>query len=79
MSMSRRALGLTDFQLRLVWRAAGTLPLERRDQFLKDIAARLGESNVTIPAVKAAIGVALSRTTGLFLCDSASVPEKEKS
>jgi hypothetical protein len=71
----RRALALTDNQLRLVERAARSLPLERRDEFLRDVAARLGEAPTTA-AIEAAIGAFFERTP-VFLCDSAPAANKE--
>jgi len=67
------ALRLTDHQLGLVRRAAGSLPVDRRDAFLRDVAGRLGEAPTTI-AVEAAIGAFFERVP-VFLCDSA---KKEK-
>ena len=60
-------LALSDMQLRLVERAAAHLPPERREGFLQDLAARLGEMPTTL-AVESAIGTALEQTA-VFMCD----------
>ena len=54
------SLALSDVQLRLVERAAAHLAPERREGFLRDLAALLGEMP-TMLAVEAAIGTALER------------------
>jgi hypothetical protein len=64
----RRAVAFTDFQLRLVERAARSLPIEARDAFLKSVADRLS-GDPSDAAVNSAINVALDRLP-LFVCDS---------
>ena len=65
----KRALALTDQQLRLVERAARSLPVARRDQFLQAVAAQLVGTPAD-PAVEQAVNVALDRVQPVFLCDS---------
>ena len=69
----RGSLALSEAQMRLVQRAAASLPVERRDQFLLDVAARLGDGPTRL-AVEAAIGAAVERTA-MFLCDRAATME----
>jgi hypothetical protein len=67
----RRALALTDHQLRPVQHAARSLPVAQRDSFLQAVAAQL----VGTPAdhaVEEAVNVALDRAQPVFLCDSAA-------
>ena len=78
MSTSRRALGLTDFQLLMLKRAAAGLPGHERDGFLRAGAAKLtGEPSND--AVTQAINLSLDAMASheVFLCDAASVPKKE--
>ena len=56
------SLDLSDVQLRMVERAATSLPVERRAEFLQDVASRLGEGTPSTPAVEIAVGAALERT-----------------
>lgn len=56
-------LALSDTQMRQLQRAAGTLPVGRRDQFLRTVAKQLGEGSPSTPAVEAAIGIALDRVS----------------
>jgi hypothetical protein len=58
------ATRLTTEQLMLVQRAASTLPVTRRDEFLRAVAARLGDRPST-PAVELAISLALHRKVAL--------------
>jgi len=69
----RRALALTEDQMRLVERAARGLAVEARDGFLKTVADHL-TGDPSDDAVVAAVNVALDRLA-LFLCDGA--PTKE--
>jgi hypothetical protein len=73
--MTRPPLALSDAGLKLIERAARSLPLERRDEFLRDVAARLGEAPTTA-AIEAAIGAFFERTP-VFLCDSAPAKKEE--
>ena len=72
------ALALSDYQLLLVRRAAAALPPQLRDGFLHDLAARL-TGQPSDAAVNEAINVLFDRAvvTPVYLCDSASVREKE--
>jgi hypothetical protein len=54
-----RALALSDSQLALLKRIAARLPVSRRDEFLRRVAARLGEGMPSTPAVETAIDQAL--------------------
>ena len=65
----KRALALTDQQLRLVQRAARSLPVARRDSFLQAVAAQLAGTPAD-PAVEQAVNVALDQEQPVFLCDS---------
>ena len=56
----RRALALSDAGLKLIERAARSLPVDRRDEFLRDVADRLGEAP-TMLAIEAAIGAFFER------------------
>jgi hypothetical protein len=56
----RRALALTDHQLRLVRHAARSLPVARRDRFLRAVAAQLAGTPAD-SAVEQAVNVALDR------------------
>jgi len=72
------ALALSDYQLLMVKRAAAALPARMRDGFLRGLAERLiGQPSDA--AVNAAINVLLDRAvvTPAYLCDGASVPNKE--
>lgn len=65
---ARTLLALTDRQLGLIKHAASALPVDQRDQFLRDIAKRLaGEPSDA--AVAEAVNVTLNRTS-VFLTDS---------
>jgi hypothetical protein len=71
----RRAVAFTDFQLRLVERAARGLAVEARDGFLKTVADHLN-GDPTDAAVNAAVNIALDRPrVPVFLCDK---PAKEE-
>lgn len=64
-------LSLSDRQLRMVQRAAATLPVSSRDEFMRGIASHLGCSP-TDDAVRMAIGAQLAiNRIPTFLCDSA--------
>jgi hypothetical protein len=65
---------LTDFQMRLVERAARGLGVEVRDNFLKTVADHLN-GDPSDAAVNAAINIALDRLP-LFLCDN--TPAKQE-
>jgi hypothetical protein len=65
----RHALALTDQQMRLVERAARSLPVAQRDQYLQAVAAQLAGTPAD-PAVEEAVNVALDRVQPVFLCDS---------
>ena len=65
----RRALALSDDQMRRVERAARGLAVEARDGFLKTVADHLS-GDPSDAAVNAAVNIALDRLA-LFLCDSA--------
>jgi len=71
----RRALALAERQMRLVMDAARSLPVDRRDEFLCDVAGRLGEAP-TMLAIEAAIGAFFERMP-VFLCDSAPAKKEE--
>jgi hypothetical protein len=73
----KKPFALGDTQLKIIMRAASTLPPERRDQFLRDLAARLGDQPSPL-AVEAAINTALT-CVPVFLCDSASTPKEPPS
>jgi len=53
--MRQHPLALSDAGLKLIERAARSLPVARRDEFLRDVAARLGDAP-TMLAIEAAIG-----------------------
>jgi hypothetical protein len=60
----RRALALTDWQLAFVRRGAATLPVHRRDAFLRAIAERLaGEPSDS--AVIEAVNLGLDAATAI--------------
>lgn len=64
----RRALGLDERQMRMIMDVARSLPVARRDEFLRDISAHLGEAP-TMLAIEAAIGAFFERTPA-FSCDA---------
>jgi hypothetical protein len=72
----RAALALTDLQLRLVQRAARSLPVGQRDSFLQAVAAQLAGVPAD-SAVEAAVNVALDRVHPVFLCDSAATEKTD--
>jgi hypothetical protein len=55
----RSPLALSDLQLKLLERAASTLPVEQRDSFLQQVALQLC-GQPSIPAVETAIDRALA-------------------
>ena len=63
--MSLRPLALTDMQLTILQRAAGSLPIEQRDRFLQQVAAQLRGQPAT-HAVEVAVGRALATN---YFCD----------
>ena len=66
-----KPLRFTDSQMRQLQRAAATLPVGRRDAFLRAVAKQLGAGTPAMPAVVAAIRGALDRvSTSIFLCDA---------
>jgi hypothetical protein len=66
----KRALSLSDHQLRFVRNAARAVSVPLRDQFLHDVAARLaGASEPSDVAVTEAINNVLDRTS-VFLNDA---------
>jgi hypothetical protein len=68
--MRQHLLALSEGALRLVTRAAGRLPVERRAVFLQDVASRLGEGAVSYRAVEIAIEGALSAAAPEFLSNA---------
>jgi hypothetical protein len=73
--MRQHALALSESALKLVTRAAGHLPVERRAVFLQAVAARLGEGTPSFRAVEIAIEAALNVSVPAFLRDN--VPKEE--
>jgi len=69
----RRALALSDDQMRRVERAARGLKVEARDGFLKTVADHLN-GNPSDAAVNSAINIALDRLA-LFFCAAATKKE----
>jgi hypothetical protein len=59
-AVPRRPVGLTDHQLRLVMRAAQSVPIAERDVFVRMVAANLGErpSNA---ALMCAVNIVMDR------------------
>lgn len=68
--MSQRPLALGDTQLRIVERAAASLPVEQRDNFLQQVAGQL-RGAPSVPAVETAVGRALATLRPIYLCDDA--------
>jgi hypothetical protein len=63
-----RPLSLSDRQLRLVTNAAKAVPLARRDDFLRQVAAHLTSEPSDI-AVEAALNAQLDRIATFLICD----------
>ncbi len=66
--MKRRPISLSDHQLQFIKHAARALPVTRRDQFLRDVAARLVDEP-SDAAVTQVINVTLDRVP-VFLNDA---------
>ena len=66
-----RPIALNDAQMRLLQRAATTLPVEQRDKFLQQVATHLRGEPET-PAVEIAISRAFATLKPVCLRDSAS-------
>jgi hypothetical protein len=71
-------LSLSDYQLNLIQEAARSVPLERRDQFLRNVASHLGHLP-SDAAVQAAIDAQLAvNKLPVFFCDAPMMKEKIK-
>ena len=68
--MNARPLALNDVQMRILERAARSLPVEQRDRFLQQVAAQLRGEPAT-PAVEIAVNRALAVMKPIYLCDDA--------